>query len=312
MKILFISQYNPDYLSICILHGLITLGHEVVDIPYVDYLEKRNENIIDRNILYGKGFSYAFTIDKDRSLIDRTNIEEKIAEHYFDIVIYGFAHNNRSEFLPYIDLANEKYHRGEIFCLDGNDRTTYNEELIDNYSNILYFKRELACGNECWNLPKKILPISFAIPKCKFQERNYYKLGEYIIDECNADAVYNLDMQKPPKFDNEQDYYNQYNQGVFGLTCRKGGWDCMRHYEIIACFCLPVFMNYLDMPIGTMTTWPRDLQIAANALYVDYIMRHLSEDQFTVRYYKLLDRFYDYAYENLTTENLAKYLLNFC
>jgi hypothetical protein len=66
------------------------------------------------------------------------------------------------------------------------------------------------------------------------------------------------------------------------------------------------------MPIGTMTTWPRDLQIAANALYVDYIMRNLSEDQFTVRYYKLLDRFYDYAYENLTTENLAKYLLNFC
>ena len=37
MNILFIGQYAPDYLSICVLHGLISSGHNVVDIPYVDY-----------------------------------------------------------------------------------------------------------------------------------------------------------------------------------------------------------------------------------------------------------------------------------
>lgn len=312
MNILFIGQYAPDYLEICVLHGLISSGHNVIDIPYINYLDKYSENIIDRNSLYGKGFSYAFTIEQNRSSIDRTNIEEKIAEHFFDIVIYGKVHANDPNLLQYIDLVNEKYNRGEIFCLDGDDRCSCNDELIDKYHKILYFKRELVYGNECWGITKNVLPISFAIPKSKFQKRNYNKYGEYIIDECNANAIYNINNQKLYTFDNEQQYYDHYNSAVYGLTCRKGGWDCMRHYEIIASYCLPIYMHFLDMPIGIMTTWPRDLQIAANSLYIDHIMYHLSEDQFSVRYYKLLDRFYDYAYENLTTENLAKYLLKFC
>ena len=30
----------------------------------------------------------------------------------------------------------------------------------------------------------------------------------------------------------------------FGLTCKKGGWDCLRHYEIIAAGALLLFKDY--------------------------------------------------------------------
>ena len=89
MWILLINNDNrdQDYLTVTIMHGLVSLGHEVIDYKYMAFMDKENESIIDRNTLYGKGFSYAFTLE-GRKNIDRNNIEDKIAEHYFDLVIY--------------------------------------------------------------------------------------------------------------------------------------------------------------------------------------------------------------------------------
>lgn len=38
-------------------------------------------------------------------------------------------------------------------------------------------------------------------------------------------------------FENEEEYYNDYKKSLFAITRKKGGWDCMRHYEILACGC---------------------------------------------------------------------------
>lgn len=59
-------------------------------------------------------------------------------------------------------------------------------------------------------------------------------------------------------FKEESEYYNDYKESVFGYTKKKSGWDCMRHYEILANGCIPIFENINDIPDGTMQTFPKD------------------------------------------------------
>lgn len=307
MKILFINLYRQDYMTNLLLHGLISLGHEVIDLNYMDYLDKCNESKIDRNLLYGHGFSYAFTIDKDRSNDDRSNIEEKIAEHYFDIIFLSTRN------LQYLDLIAEKYKLGEIFIIDGEDEPIINNDIIFKYNNILYFKRELLNGNAVGHTYSHLYPINFCIPKENFQSKNYYKESLCIYDDYKPNQIYELFKPRNYSYTNEQEYYNHYKNAAFALTGRKGGYDCMRHYEIISNHCLPLYIDWDKVPRSCMTLWPNLLQLEANTLYIDYyIFSRYNNEQFNNRYFKLLDEFYDYAYNNLTTEALAKYLLKFC
>lgn len=49
-------------------------------------------------------------------------------------------------------------------------------------------------------------------------------------------------------FENENDYYNDYKKSIFGITCKKGRCDCMRHYEILANGCIHVFVDIDKCP----------------------------------------------------------------
>lgn len=304
MKILYLNDYNPDYLTMLLFHGLISLGHDVIDIQYMDYLDKCNENYINRESLYGLGFTYAFTINKDRSKDDRNNIKDKIAEHYFDIIILSTRN------LQYLDLIIEKYNLGEIFIINGED-----DPIIDNfnYNNILYFKRELLSSNGIGNTYTHIYPICYSIPKEKFQNKNYYKNYFDIIEDYQANCVYMNPNSKQYQIFTEEEYYNRYNNTAFVLTGRKGGYDALRHYEIIASHSLPIYIDWDKVPKTCMTFWPNLLQLEANTLYIDHkFYKRYNYTQFESRYFKLLDEFYDYAYNNLTTEKIAEYLLKFC
>lgn len=50
-----------------------------------------------------------------------------------------------------------------------------------------------------------------------------------------------------------------YASCYYAVTMKKSGWDCMRHYEIIAAGCIPYFLEIDDIPVGTMHTFPRAL-----------------------------------------------------
>src|SRR5229473_172617 len=49
-------------------------------------------------------------------------------------------------------------------------------------------------------------------------------------------------------YNKESDYYSDYQQSYFAVTCAKSGWDCMRHYEILANGCIPYFINLEKCP----------------------------------------------------------------
>jgi hypothetical protein len=62
----------------------------------------------------------------------------------------------------------------------------------------------------------------------------------------------------------QEDYYDEYKRSRFAITTRKGGWDCLRHYEILACGCIPVFTDLESCPSNTMTSFPKSLVLEAN------------------------------------------------
>ena len=42
-------------------------------------------------------------------------------------------------------------------------------------------------------------------------------------------------------YEKERDYYDMYFNSLFALTYKKAGWDCLRHYEILANGCILYF-----------------------------------------------------------------------
>ena len=114
-NVLFLtSTAAPDYLPDSILAGLKELLQErIIDVPKIDYIYKTyTKNIQD---LYGKGMTYSKIIDDID--INRNDIEQRILNKEFDIIIYGSIHRG----LPYIDLVTKIYSPEEIIYLCGED-----------------------------------------------------------------------------------------------------------------------------------------------------------------------------------------------
>jgi hypothetical protein len=113
-------------------------------------------------------------------------------------------------------------------------------------------------------------------------------------------------------YTNEGDYYNEYRQSLFAITTKKGGWDCMRHYEIIANGCIPYFPNIEQCPPNTLALFPKDLIKEGNILYEKYKNNNMIElDSKDIEIckdhiIKLLTNIKTY----LTTKKVAEYILN--
>jgi hypothetical protein len=102
---------------------------------------------------------------------------------------------------------------------------------------------------------------------------------------------------------NEQAYYDDYAQSVFGITMPKAGWDCLRHYEILANGCIPWFQNLDQCPPGTMTHFPKALVIEAMRALAG--VTDLNSD--AVRHYT--SRLLEHTRQHLTTRAMARYVL---
>lgn len=100
-----------------------------------------------------------------------------------------------------------------------------------------------------------IYPISFSIPESKIVDSVPEKRKTFAHIVPNDPSTY--------IFTDEASYYNDYQSSVFGLTCKKAGWDCMRHYEILANGCIPFFTDLETCPPETLTHFPKELVLAA-------------------------------------------------
>ena len=83
----------------------------------------------------------------------------------------------------------------------------------------------------------------------------------------------------------EEEYYQMYRDSMFAMTQKKGGWDCLRHYEILANGCIPIFTGLNQCPSATMCSFPKEkVAEACNVLtpwdesgyenYVEELLEH--------------------------------------
>jgi|TARA_B100001094_G_C18091949_1_gene750887 hypothetical protein len=143
-----------------------------------------------------------------------------------------------------------------------------------------------------------IYPISFSIPRCKIVEKVPKKNRDFPISTPR-----NWRGKRKYPFKNEEDYYKDYKESFFANTKRKSGWDCMRHYEILANGCIPMFENFEKRPQNTMTNFPWEkLKEAYDKLDPSKLNKAL--------YNKFCEDLISYTKKNLTTISAAKYILN--
>ena len=112
----------------------------------------------------------------------------------------------------------------------------------------------------------------------------------------------------------EAEYKRAYREAYFGVTKKKAGWDCLRHYEIIASGAVPVFDDIQTCPEKTLAFWPKNLLDAIAGNYfpgVDVAQHtvdaaHLDADG---TYPSVAAGLLTFARARLTTVALADYVL---
>ena len=141
----------------------------------------------------------------------------------------------------------------------------------------------------------KLYPISFSIPESKIVDLIPSKIK----------VLSNIIPGQSYTYNEESEYYNEYKSSIFAITTKKGGWDCMRHYEILANGCIPVFPNIEQCPPNTMTFLPKEWLYQANILYENSKNKSIND----IEYRDLALKFLEYAKTHLTTTHMAKYIL---
>lgn len=282
MKVLFVNDFKaPDYLNDMVYHGLCSLWDvDVYETSYPSYMMKSYPN---KESLYGRGFTIFGKMKHSVNLEIEKTIIEKISSKFYDFVVYGSI--SRCAYLS--DLVLSCYDKSKIAFLDGEDY-----EDIDNPNFVgkgFYFKRELTRP-----IPE-VMPISFSIPRsCVVSE---------VPEKEKIMADIGVTFLKQYSFENETDYHNEYRRSYFGYTSRKAGWDCLRHYEVLANGCVPIFENIENCPETVMTSLPKALLIKAKKYF--YIEARPEE-----KIYKEFTRtLIDHTTRNCTTMAEAKKLM---
>ena len=188
-----------------------------------------------------------------------------------------------------------------------------NEFLIGNNDwvihDIFINNNGLTVLKKIENHNKKLLPITFSIPEekiCKNIDISIKTKIEAFVKPLN-------DRSQSYKYDKEEDYYNDLQTSFFAYTCKRNGWDALRHYEILANNCIPYFNDLNDCPENIMFFLPKELIKESNKLYE--CVKNLNIEDFVTNYefintyIELLQKLMIHTKKNLTTKNLANYIL---
>lgn len=100
--------------------------------------------------------------------------------------------------------------------------------------------------------------LSFAIPGAAWERTSSLRAKD-ARQKRKGFAALLPSIKHTYALNSESEYYSAYSDALFGITFKKGGWDCLRHYEIIASGTVPYFMDIDKIPNGTMDSFPKEL-----------------------------------------------------
>ncbi len=268
-RILFVTTTHEDYLADSLLHGLRTLlGPDVVDFPKVEFLYD-SYPVARRGDLYGHGFSLYGLLDDVP--VDRDGALERALDGEFDLIVFADIWNTFGRFAELAPSLSGV----RMAVLDGADnqqaypyavhwwrRPTW-WTLPRAHTRAIYFKRELTpitgwfrsylllAPRLASRLPSitRMREISFSIPAEKVLDeppaRKLRLLASHVVDREVASRI---GVGTSYAFSNEAAYYADLQSARFGITVRRAGWDCMRHYEQAANGCVPCFRDLNRKP----------------------------------------------------------------
>ena len=156
-------------------------------------------------------------------------------------------------------------------------------------SKMLYFKRELMGMGLGYRLeyllpyalrknmppPRNVKPLAFSIPEENILAvESVGRTNEFpthIVDEEIAkhalSSFYSSTGSDRQAFSSEEEYYGDLQQSRFGVTTKRRGWDCLRHYELAANGCVLCFRDLDHKP---STCAPHGLDTTNCIIYHSY------------------------------------------
>ena len=271
-RVLYLQANAEDYLADSLLHGLReVLGDQLVDVPRRDALYDGLDPG-KRRKLYGRGFTlYGLLPEID---VEREWPIARALDGGFDVVVLADIHRNWGPWLRLRpELGRLRANGTTVVAIDGGDsavmypygptwwRRMRPWPLPRAHGRVHYLKRELqpltARIRYYGLLPgslglgllsRHVKPISFSIPQehlASGDERKEKLLATHVVDPEVAAIV---GATTSYVFDSEADYYADLRSARFGVTTKKSGWDCMRHYELAASGCVPCFRDLEEKP----------------------------------------------------------------
>ena len=288
-RILFLTDDREDYLADGILHGLKRIPNiQVTDYPkkhclYQTSLEENNFSV------RGGGFSLYGLLDELSSEIQREHIQQKLERGWFDLVVISNIWRQWGLLIQWENLLSTNC---KLAILDGDDDerfyptsatrirkfgpTRWLRRLINNKDTI-YFKREWTNKTNHWPYKCIIKHLSFSIPAEKIRSTLLKKtrlFPDHIVDQEVCDL---LGGQVHYAFSSETEYRQNLGESRFGITTKRGGWECLRHYEIAANGAIPCFRELNQKPI---TCAPHGLIDGINCISysnVQNLMRRINQ-----------------------------------
>lgn len=270
-RVLFLTESREDYLADSLLHGLISLGLEVVDYPRKQVMYLQYQSCSDNPLMGVRGGGFTlYGLLEDRP-VDRSFVIQRLQSGWFDLVVIGQIWRQWGQLL---DLA-PYLHTVPVVLLDGDDDPRLfhrSGTRIRRYGwqpfpirsgRCFYLKRELL-GNPRFLRWCRVVPASFSIPEDKIRPISLaikqQRLATHCVDPAVASAC---GLNSSYAFHSEKDYFDDLASSRFAVTTKRGGWDCLRHYEIAAAGSLPCVLNLEAKPF---TSAPHGLQAGVNCL----------------------------------------------
>ena len=146
-------------------------------------------------------------------------------------------------------------------------------------------------------------PIGFSIPESKI-------ICDQAIEKTKLLSSLIPGKQETYIYETEEAYYNEYKISFFAITMKKSGWDCLRHYEIIANGCIPYFIDIDKCPKNTLHLFPKDYIKEGNALYEKMSKQKELSNEDIESCQLLISKLLSHTRNHLTTKKMAEYVLS--
>lgn len=251
-RVLFVNPNYVDYLADGLFHGLRQLlGGDVVDFPKAEPMY-RTHSPERRDKLRGHGFTlYGLLDDID---VDRHAVLERAQEGDFDLVVFSDIWRTFGLFTEWAPQLNGT----RIAVVDGADRVEpypyaglwWRKKgwwfLPRALGRATYFKREITPWTGWFRsyltlpppvasrLTRNIKPIAFSIPEEKIVAKAPEKQKDWPAHVVDEEVAARVGGATSYAFDSEDSYFVDLRESRFGITTKRAGWDCLRHYEIAA------------------------------------------------------------------------------